>query len=174
MFSFFIRNITYIMAIITFLLIFIFTFPNVVEIFFEFLKLLTQNFSFFNFSFVQEFIGDPLDGVTLLLDLLRAIQLSQANNFHNTPGSSATTGKIPPSIQRRALLDELTCLQCLYCCCLRYNDAIRKLTASSAGLFTLAVCIMSNVNKSRIIALQVKKIYIIYSKLDSCLFLAAH
>lgn len=107
------------------------------------------------FSFVQEFVGDPFDGVTLLLDLLRAIQLSQANNSHYTPGSSATTGKIPPSVQRRALLDELTCLQCLFCSCIRYSEAVRKLTASSAGLFTLAVCIMSNVNKSRIIALQV-------------------
>lgn len=117
-------------------------------------------------SFVQEFVGDPLDGITLLLDLLRAIQLCQSNNNnHNngngTPGCSNTTGKVPPSVQRRALLDELSCLQCIYNCCARYTDAIRKLTASSAGLFTLAICIMSNVNKSRIIALQVKRSTII-------------
>ncbi|XP_065156527.1 uncharacterized protein mwh isoform X2 [Atheta coriaria] len=102
-------------------------------------------------SFIQEFVAEPLDGVTLLLELLRAIQLSQSNN---APGSTGTTGKISPAIQRRALLDELTCLQCLLYCCIRYSESIRKLTASSAGLFTLAVCIMSNVNKSRIIALQ--------------------
>ncbi|CAH0564231.1 unnamed protein product [Brassicogethes aeneus] len=105
-------------------------------------------------SFVQEFVGDHLDGVTLLLDLLRAIQLSQSNNGHQTTGSSNTTGKVPPSVQRRALLDELSCLQCLLSCCTRYSEAVRKLTASSASLFTLAICIMSNVNKSRIIALQ--------------------
>lgn len=100
-------------------------------------------------SFIQEFVSDPHDGVTLLLELLRTIQLSQGNNNGNN-----TTGRIPPSIQRRALLDELTCLQCLLCCCIRYSESIHRLTASSAGLFTLAVCIMTNVNKSRIIALQ--------------------
>lgn len=106
-------------------------------------------------SFVQEFVADPLDGVTLLLDLLRAIQLSQSNTVvHGPPGSTGTTGKIPPSLQRRALLDELTCLQCLLNCCVRYTESLRKLISSSAGLFTVAVCIMSNVNKSRIIALQ--------------------
>ncbi|KAF5285565.1 hypothetical protein FQR65_LT13199 [Abscondita terminalis] len=100
-------------------------------------------------SFIQEFVSEPHDGVTLLLELLRTIQLSQGNNNGNN-----TSGRVPPSIQRRALLDELTCLQCLLCCCIRYSESVRRLTASSAGLFTLAVCIMSNVNKSRIIALQ--------------------
>ncbi|KAK4874813.1 hypothetical protein RN001_014173 [Aquatica leii] len=100
-------------------------------------------------SFIQEFVSDPHDGVTLLLELLRTIQLSQGSNNGNN-----TSVRIPPSMQRRALLDELTCLQCLLCCCIRYSESIRRLTASSAGLFTLAVCIMSNVNKSRIIALQ--------------------
>uniref|UniRef100_A0AAR5PJC6 GBD/FH3 domain-containing protein n=1 Tax=Dendroctonus ponderosae TaxID=77166 RepID=A0AAR5PJC6_DENPD len=106
-------------------------------------------------SFVQEFASDPLDGVSLLLDLLRAIKLSQSNTvIHGPPGSSGTTGKLPPSLQRRALLDELSCLQCLLNCCIRYTESLRKLISSSAGLFTVAVCIMSNVNKSRIIALQ--------------------
>ncbi|KAF2888491.1 hypothetical protein ILUMI_17682, partial [Ignelater luminosus] len=104
-------------------------------------------------SFVQEFVADPHDGVTLLLELLRTIQLSQGNNSNVANGSN-TTGRVPPSIQRKALLDELTCLQCLLCCCVRYTESVRRLAASSAGLFTLAVCIMSNVNKSRIIALQ--------------------
>ncbi|KAJ8944660.1 hypothetical protein NQ314_009422 [Rhamnusium bicolor] len=81
--------------------------------------------------------------------------LSQSNNNHVQPGSTSTTGKVPPSVQRRTLLDELACLQCLLNCCMRYSDAVRKLTSTSAGLFTLAICIMSNVNKSRIIALQV-------------------
>ncbi|XP_057656591.1 uncharacterized protein LOC130894063 isoform X1 [Diorhabda carinulata] len=100
-------------------------------------------------SFVQEFVADPLDGVTILLDLLRAIQLSQSNN-----GQIQNAPKLPPAVQRRTLLDELCCLQCLFNCCIRYSESVRKLTSTSAGLFTLAVCIMSNVNKSRILALQ--------------------
>ncbi|XP_022905139.1 uncharacterized protein [Onthophagus taurus] len=104
-------------------------------------------------SFVQEFVADPLDGATLLLDVLRIIQLSQANS--STSGSSNTTGRVPPSVQRRALLDELSCLQCLMYCVIRYNESVRTISTSSSGLFTLSVCIMSNVTKSRIIALQV-------------------
>lgn len=82
------------------------------------------------------------------------IQLSQSNAQTNTSGSTNTTGKIPPSIQKRALLDELSCLHCLWSCCTRYSDSTRKLPASPAGLYTLAVCIMSNVNKARILALE--------------------
>lgn len=102
-------------------------------------------------------MAEPLDGITLLLELLRIIQMNQANNNNNVAGSTGTIGKLPPSLQKRALLDELSCLQCILCCCNRYSEAIRKLPASSTGLYTLAVCIMSNVNKSRIIALQVKR-----------------
>jgi len=98
-------------------------------------------------SFVQEFIGDPLDGVTLLLDLLRAVQMSQANQ----------QTRCPPPVLRRALLDENSCLQCLRSC-LRCPDAARRLSASPAGLFTLAVCIMSNVSKSRVLALEVSHV----------------
>ncbi|KAI4456664.1 formin-like protein [Holotrichia oblita] len=104
------------------------------------------------FSFVQEFVADPLDGTSLLLDLLRVIQLSQSSN--GGAGGTGTVGKLPLSLQRRALLDELSCLQCLMFCSIRYNETIRKMSTLSAGLFTLSVCIMSNVTKSRIIALQ--------------------
>lgn len=104
----------------------------------------------YNFSFVQEFVGDPVDGVTLLLELLRAVQLSQASQQQ----------RCPPQVLRRALLDEHSCLVCLKHC-LRCPDASRRLASSPAGLFTLAVCIMSNVTKSRIIALEVKFILIV-------------
>ncbi|CAH1161266.1 unnamed protein product [Phyllotreta striolata] len=106
-------------------------------------------------SFVQEFVADPLDGVTLLLDLLRAIQLNQTNNVQLQQSAQGTNApKLPPAVQRRTLLDELSCLQCLQNCCARYSEAVRKLTACSARLFAVAVCIMSNVNKSRIVALE--------------------
>ena len=60
-------------------------------------------------SFVQEFVQSPIDGVSLLLDVLRAIQLSQTvlpmgpNNTNSMPRNTQ-------AYQRRALLDEMACL----------------------------------------------------------------
>ncbi|CAH2106760.1 unnamed protein product [Euphydryas editha] len=95
-------------------------------------------------SFVQEFACEPLDGVTLLLELLRNIQLSQTGE--------AARG--PPAVRRRPLLDELACLQCLWSCCTRYSDCVRRLVACSNGVYALTVCIMSTVNKTRVLGLQ--------------------
>ncbi|KAM3955557.1 LOW QUALITY PROTEIN: multiple wing hairs [Aphomia sociella] len=95
-------------------------------------------------SFVQEFACEPLDGVTLLLELLRNVQLSQ----------SGEGARGPPAVRRRPLLDELACLQCLWSCCTRYPDSVRRLVAGSNCVYTLTVCIMSTVNKSRVLALQ--------------------
>ncbi|XP_049799697.1 uncharacterized protein LOC126235003 [Schistocerca nitens] len=103
-------------------------------------------------SFVQEFIGDPLDGVTLLLELLRAVQ-QPAPGQGGGAGAGAGGGGGGAGGGRRALLDELACLQCLHAC-LRLPDAARRLARSPAGLYTLAVCVMSNATKSRVIALQ--------------------
>jgi hypothetical protein len=50
-------------------------------------------------SFVREFISDPNDGVTLLLDLLKMIQLSQ------TSQGEAEEQKTNPSSIKRALAD---------------------------------------------------------------------
>ncbi|RZF40987.1 hypothetical protein LSTR_LSTR006290, partial [Laodelphax striatellus] len=94
-------------------------------------------------SFVQEFVGDGIEGVTLLLELLRVVQLSQASH----------SGRPPPPVLRRSLLDEHACLQCLSAC-LRCQDAARRLASSPAGLFSVAVCIMSSVNKSLLLALE--------------------
>ncbi|KAF9817543.1 hypothetical protein SFRURICE_014682, partial [Spodoptera frugiperda] len=94
--------------------------------------------------FVQEFSCEPLDGVTLLLELLRNVQLSQ----------SGEGARGPPAVRRRPLLDELACLQCLWSCCSRYPDCVRRLVSGSNGVYTLTVCIMSTVNKSRVLALQ--------------------
>ncbi|CAH2038035.1 unnamed protein product, partial [Iphiclides podalirius] len=95
-------------------------------------------------SFVQEFSCEPLDGVTLLLELLRNVQLSQT-------GDGA---RGPPAVRRRPLLDELACLQCLWSCCTRYSDCVRRLVAGSNSVYALTVCIMSTVNKTRVLALQ--------------------
>lgn len=57
-------------------------------------------------SFVQEFVAAPLDGVSLLLEVLRSIQLSQQTTINQD-----TIGKVTAqTYQRRALLDELACL----------------------------------------------------------------
>ncbi|XP_050441803.1 uncharacterized protein LOC126846442 isoform X2 [Adelges cooleyi] len=107
----------------------------------ELLEKLKADLKLAYFSFVQEFVGDPVDGVTLLLELLKTIQ------------QSGTQTKGTPANQRRVTLDENSCLQCLKYC-LRCQDASRKLAISSAGLYTLAACIMSTVNQSRIMTLE--------------------
>lgn len=58
------------------------------------------------YSFVQELVALPLDGVTLLLETLRSIQLSQQSNAP-TP---IPTSNFTQVYQRRALIDELACL----------------------------------------------------------------
>ena len=55
---------------------------------------------------------------------------------------------------RRALTDEYDCLLCLKHC-LRCEETAGKLVGYSHGLYTVAVCIMSNFSKSRILALEV-------------------
>lgn len=102
----------------------------------------SDNFSYY--SFVQEFVADPIDGVTLLLELLRTVQANDSNQH----------SKAASALHRRSLLDENSCLQCLRCS-LRCPETTRRLAMASTGLFSLTVCIMSSVSKSRIIALEV-------------------
>lgn len=67
-------------------------------------------------SFVEEFVSSPLDGIVLLLEILRSIQRSQTIQFTNkesTGTASSLSINNTLNIQyyrRRALLDELTCL----------------------------------------------------------------
>lgn len=69
------------------------------------------------FSFIQEFISEPLDGVSLVVEALRSIQLSQnsplpltAVSNGNITSQSMPPARQAPAQQRRALLDELACL----------------------------------------------------------------
>ncbi|XP_055596324.1 uncharacterized protein LOC129746608 isoform X2 [Uranotaenia lowii] len=107
-------------------------------------------------SFVQEFVSSPLDGVSLLLEVLRAVQLSQSMPFNGTttmpaPGSMP---RINQSYQRRALLDELACLQCLSICCTRSPEAGARLGTTPIGLLPLAAAATGTGIRSRIVALQ--------------------
>ena len=101
-------------------------------------------------SFLQEFINESNDGVTLLLDLLKAIQLSQTN----ITGSLNQLGSRANHVMfKRALSDEFEVLLCLKICS-KSEDGAMKLVEHQSGLFTVAVCVMSNYSKSRILSLQ--------------------
>ncbi|XP_064541584.1 uncharacterized protein mwh isoform X2 [Drosophila montana] len=110
-------------------------------------------------SFVQEFVATPSDGISHLLEVLRAIQMAQASN---APAPLATAGgtnslamsRNPQSYQRRALLDELSCLQCLSICCSRSLDAIARLGNTPVGLMPLASSATGQGIRGRILALQ--------------------
>ncbi|XP_012526968.1 uncharacterized protein LOC105831411 isoform X2 [Monomorium pharaonis] len=99
-------------------------------------------------SFVQEFASPPADGITLLLETLRGVQLAQSS-----PPSSGQTG-LSRVGTRRAALDELGCVECLAACGERCADAPRLLVQAQPGLLALAVCLTSSLNRSRVLALQ--------------------
>ncbi|XP_014486289.1 PREDICTED: uncharacterized protein LOC106750439 isoform X2 [Dinoponera quadriceps] len=96
-------------------------------------------------SFVQEFASPPADGITLLLETLRGVQLAQSS----PPGQTG-----PRLGTRRAALDELGCVECLAACGERCADAPRLLVQAQPGLLALAVCLTSSLNRSRVLALQ--------------------
>lgn len=103
----------------------------------------------FDFSFVQEFSSPPAEGITLLLETLRGVQLAQ---------TSPPSGQSGPRVgTRRAALDELGCVECLAACGERCADAPRLLAQAQPGLLALAVCLTSSLNRSRVLALQVCK-----------------
>ena len=106
-------------------------------------------FLLFCFSFVQEFSSAPADGITLLLETLRGVQLIQSSPPSGQGGQRIGT--------RRAALDELGCVECLAACGERCADAPRLLAQAQPGLLALAVCLTSSLNRSRVLALQVYK-----------------
>ena len=67
-------------------------------------------------SFLKEFISEPNDGVTLLLDLLKVIQLSQTNISGANTSTSAPAAPVHQSVFKKALADEHECLVCLKLC----------------------------------------------------------
>ncbi|XP_058120523.1 uncharacterized protein LOC131281219 isoform X2 [Anopheles ziemanni] len=105
-------------------------------------------------SFVQEFVSSPLDGVSLLLEVLRAVQLSQSAPMNGTTTLHGGLVRNNQSYQRRALLDELACLQCLSICCLRSPEAGVRLGTTPIGLLPLAAAATGTGIRSRIVALQ--------------------
>ncbi|XP_042218610.1 uncharacterized protein LOC121863817 isoform X2 [Homarus americanus] len=113
----------------------------------ELLKRLREDLKLSYLSFVKELVRDPHDGVTLLLDVLKMVQLAQTD-LNGTANSREQQLAL-----RRALIDEHECLSCLRYC-LRSTDAALKLAHYHHGLYTLAVATMSNLARSRTLALQ--------------------
>ncbi|XP_068205864.1 serine-rich adhesin for platelets isoform X2 [Palaemon carinicauda] len=113
----------------------------------ELLRKLREDLKMAYLSFVKEFVRDPNDGVTLLLDVLKMIQLSQTDL-----NGSANTREQQIAL-RRALIDEHESLSCLRYC-LRSTDSALKLAHYHHGLYTLAVATMSNLARSRTLSLQ--------------------
>lgn len=105
-------------------------------------------------SFVQEFVASPLDGVSLLLEVLRAIQLSQTMSPTASMTASSSMPRNAQTYQRRALLDELACLQCLSICCCRSPEASARLGTTPVGLLPLAASATGQGIRARIFALQ--------------------
>lgn len=101
-------------------------------------------------SFLKEFISEPNDGVALLLDLLKIVQLSQTNIAGLHTGLDS---KLHQSVFKKALADEHECLLCLKLCA-ESEDGSLRLAEHCSGLFTVSVCVMSNFSKSRVLALQ--------------------
>ncbi len=131
-------------------------------------------------SFVEQFVSTKLDGIGALLDVLKQVQLSQTD----CTVDCRLGARQQHACLLRTLADEYECLTALHLCCNRHaaapaaghstgHDNSRGSGDSSScdvsaaaraqlakrrdgsGLYTLAVCLMSNVNKSRILAAEV-------------------
>lgn len=98
-------------------------------------------------SFVEEFVSEPNDGVTLLLDLLKTYRRSGSEN-----GRCLST-RARQQQAKKAQSEELDCLQCLLYA-LRCQKSLPKIINHGSGLCTIASGIMSNCSKSRKIALE--------------------
>ncbi|XP_077526334.1 multiple wing hairs [Haemaphysalis longicornis] len=99
-------------------------------------------------SFVEEFVSEPNDGVTLLLDLLKTYRRSTGPDN----GRYAST-RARQQQAKKAQFEELDCLQCLFYS-LRCQKSLGKIICHGSGLCTIASGIMSNCSKSRKLALE--------------------
>ena len=86
-------------------------------------------------SFIREFIGEPNDGVTHLLDALKAVQLAQTN----ITGSLNQLGSRANHVMfKKALNDEFEVLLCLKICS-KFEDGALKLVDHHSGNFRVVL-----------------------------------
>ncbi|KAK4009744.1 uncharacterized protein LOC123471528 [Daphnia magna] len=115
---------------------------------------------FFSFaSFCKEFAGETCDGIALLMDLLRTIQMAQVElNGSNKELSNVRANR--RSLIRNASTDELEVLLSLYQLCLANghvpgkDHGLSRLMAHNAGFYGLALALVSNLTRTRSLALQ--------------------
>ena len=112
------------------------------------LEKLKEDLNSSNHTFKQQFMNDQNDGLTLLLDILKVIQLSQANI------TSGLDQNISKGVFNKALADEHETLVCLKLCA-ESEAGLKGVAEHPSGLFTISVCVMSNFNKSRVLAMQI-------------------
>jgi hypothetical protein len=75
-------------------------------------------------------------------------------DLFSIPGSLNQLGSRANHVMfKKALSDEFETLQCLKICA-KFEDGALKLVEHHSGLFTVAVCVMSNYSKSRVLSLQ--------------------
>ena len=99
-------------------------------------------------KFAEHFLADENDGLTLLLDILKVIQLSQANM------TSGLDHNISKAVFNKALADEHETLVCLKLCA-GTETGLNSIADHPSGLFTISVCVMSNFSTSRVLALEI-------------------
>ena len=114
----------------------------------QLLENLKEDLSRSNVMFLRQFIDQRSDGLNLLMDILKVIQLSQANI---TTGLDQSVSK---AIFTKALEDEHQTLLCVKLC-LQTNMGMQSIASHPSSLFTISVCLMSNYNRSRVLALQI-------------------
>ncbi|XP_053208231.1 probable serine/threonine-protein kinase DDB_G0282963 isoform X2 [Panonychus citri] len=127
----------------------------------ELLRKLAEDLRIAQGSFVDEFIDEPHHGISWLLDLLRS-----SLNRQQCPGMVISGGREQPNKNKmiknrdrqhqlkRAMTDEYDCLLCLKYATTANSKALVKILSHRNGLLTLASCIVSNLTKSRVIALE--------------------
>ncbi|CAG7631134.1 unnamed protein product [Allacma fusca] len=92
-------------------------------------------------TFVQDFVTGPSDGICFILEALKVIQTALDD----------CTGLRE---QRKLILDEQKCLQCLKLC-LRNVEAVSKLASYPGGLYPLVAATISTVTATRIMAFEI-------------------
>lgn len=102
-------------------------------------------------GFVSDFVRDPNNGVSLLLDLLKSFQAgtnAEENNNVNAYGK-----KNQAHNPKKTMADEHECLLALKHAT-RYQESVEKVMEHPSGLYLIASCLMSGFSKSRIVALE--------------------
>ncbi|BFZ03282.1 hypothetical protein BsWGS_06321 [Bradybaena similaris] len=104
-------------------------------------------------SFVNEFIKAPNNGLRLLLNLLKTLQMASLNPTGSVNRSS-TNGTLKMDSYKQNMVDEQDCLLCVKYT-LRIGAAVDEVLEDNSGLFTVTTCLLSNFSRSRIAALEI-------------------